>query len=603
MIHTECGLLLYVTKTPITESDFIQYLKKLQHRGREAYGIASQSYTDFTISKNKGIVNIDNHTSIYSQLFSWSAYSHFYLGHTRYSTSGNKDDTDLIQPILIDTKPTDTENNNTTMNVNTNSPIIFAFNGNIRNEIWDSILKNILSSIKLNNPVFGLQNDDYNDTQKMKLYIEYLLSLGNDIETISKLILHNIKTSYCLIISTLDTTWVIRDSLGNRPLSINVKQNDPNFLIISSETTVIVPTDNSPLNQPWISVLPNNILKIEHSKDMPIEHNYISTIIHNETPNEQINKPSNDQINETPNDQINKPCIKSTQTDNTVSTVSTLQSNTVINDCDQKFCVFEKIYFMNSNSYLTDSNQSVKSYRYHLARLLIEQIYSNNKPLTLVNLLKKTEPLSIDYHNNIRNELQINNKHCINIEKSLKKLNTKFFLSRYTSTVKLVGVPETGLEYASAISSITKIPISPIIKKKKNYNLRTFICGNDEERYQACIDKYEIDVLSISGQKIVLVDDSIVRGNTINYLISYIKKFRPKEIHVLIPSPPVAYPCYYGVDIPTVQELAINKYDTIENIRKELDIDSLTYLDIETIKKNDTSICSHCFDGNDILDF
>ena len=85
-------------------------------------------------------------------------------------------------------------------------------------------------------------------------------------------------------------------------------------------------------------------------------------------------------------------------------------------------------------------------------------------------------------------------------------------------------------------------------------------------------------------------------------MISYIKKFKPKQIHVLIPSPPVAYPCYYGVDIPTRQELVINKQNTIENIRKEFKIDSLYYLDIERIKKTDTNICDHCFTGKDIVD-
>ena len=70
----------------------------------------------------------------------------------------------------------------------------------------------------------------------------------------------------------------------------------------------------------------------------------------------------------------------------------------------------------------------------------------------------------------------------------------------------------------------------------------------------------------------------------------------------MIPSPPVANPCYYGVDIPTREELIINKVSTIENIKK-LKIDSVSYLNIRYIQEQDNNICDMCFTGKDIIDF
>ena len=95
----------------------------------------------------------------------------------------------------------------------------------------------------------------------MKIYIEYLLSIGDNLDTISKKILKNIKTTYCLILSTLNNTWIIRDSLG-RPLSIFTKIHNPNYLLISSETNIFPTNYLSPLSQEWQSIKPNKIMKI-----------------------------------------------------------------------------------------------------------------------------------------------------------------------------------------------------------------------------------------------------------------------------------------------------------------------------------------------------
>lgn len=536
MIHTECGLLLYLTKNTISELGFITLLNNLQHRGREAYGIASINDSKINVSRYIDVIKTSNHNSIRSNYF---------LGHTRYATSGNKSTTDLIQPISIDVPNNSIYNKEATLK----TPIIFAFNGNIRLELWkllyDKIVKQLEKEIEtdtdtaLINNLSKLQDSELNDTQKMKIYIEYLLSIGDNLDTISKKILKNIKTAYCLILSTLNNTWIIRDSLGNRPLSIFTKIHNPNYLLISSETNIFPTNYLSPLSQEWQSIKPNKIMKITHIPNQDIEYKFID---------------------------LDRKHIPIEYNDTTITS-----NNNLIME-EQKFCLFEKIYFMNSKSYLTDFSQSIKSYRYHLAQLLVEQILNSNDGSLI-------------------------NKMVTNMPSYLRDTKSRI------SQIKLVGIPETGIEYSNAIGHILKLNQCNIITKKPNYNLRTFICGSNTTRYQACIDKYNIDVRHIPNNIIILVDDSIVRGNTLYYLISYIRKFKPKEIHVLIPSPPVAFPCYYGVDIPTSNELIINKYESIDEVRVALNVDTLTYLDIENIKRKDKSICTHCFDGNDIVDF
>ena len=529
MIHTECGILLQISTTLFTEQEFVDKLSKLQHRGREAYGVANFEKSIPIMQKYTGTVKNNNHQNGHINK------SHLYLGHTRYSTSGSKNKTELIQPVLLDTRNVYQNLNNFNDNKLKckETPIVFAFNGNIRPIVWSNLLRHYAI-------ITESDNQNYNDTQKIKLLLEYLLNSGQSLDKTAKIILEHLVSSFCLIISTLDTTWVIRDSLGNRPLSIytetnndesnndesNSFKNSVSDLIVSSETNVISQSDNAtnnPTINQWHNIEYNSILKINHSRHQPILLKYLE------------------------NNQNN--------------------SNNKLDNCsNQKFCLFEKIYFMNSKSILTDTNTSITKYRHKLMNLLINQI-----------LDKKESKLYSDLF----------------VNKSRSKLANNIIVS---------GIPETGMEYAESLSSIFKIPLTNLIRKKDNYKYRTFICGNDKERYQACIDKYDIDTNIIKNKILVLVDDSIVRGNTLKYLITYIKTYKPKEIHILIPSPPVAYPCYYGVDIPTKDELIINRENTIENIRKELDITSLFYLDIERIKESDTSICDHCFTGKDIID-
>ena len=88
----------------------------------------------------------------------------------------------------------------------------------------------------------------------------------------------------------------------------------------------------------------------------------------------------------------------------------------------------------------------------------------------------------------------------------------------------------------------------------------------------------------LANRKVVIVDDSIVRGTTLKLLVDLIKQTKPKEIHLRITSPPIVSPCYYGMDFPSKDELIANQFNgDIESIRKSLGVESLNYLSVESL--------------------
>ena len=108
------------------------------------------------------------------------------------------------------------------------------------------------------------------------------------------------------------------------------------------------------------------------------------------------------------------------------------------------------------------------------------------------------------------------------------------------------------------------------------------------------------DVLknSVKGKRVVLVDDSIVRGTTSIQIIDMLKKAGAKEVHLRISSPPFLCPCFFGIDVPEASELIAHKH-TKEEITKILGADSLDYLDTKNLSKivENLNICKGCFTG------
>ena len=102
----------------------------------------------------------------------------------------------------------------------------------------------------------------------------------------------------------------------------------------------------------------------------------------------------------------------------------------------------------------------------------------------------------------------------------------------------------------------------------------------------------------VKGKRVVLIDDSIVRGTTMGQIITMMRSVGAKEVHVRISSPPFLYPCYYGTDVPTAGQLIASEHSTTD-ICKRIGADSLAYLKQEdfSFMVGDLDLCCACFDN------
>jgi amidophosphoribosyltransferase len=161
----------------------------------------------------------------------------------------------------------------------------------------------------------------------------------------------------------------------------------------------------------------------------------------------------------------------------------------------------------------------------------------------------------------------------------------------------VTGVPDSGLAAAEGYSAYSGIPFE-LAFHKNSYLGRTFIKPTDKERKAAVHLKLNVIEAAVKGKRIVIIDDSIVRGTTMANLIKLLKEKGAKEVHVRISSPPFTHPCYYGTDVPSNKELIASNNGT-EDIRKRIGADSLYYAKVEDFSEmvGDLPICKACFDG------
>ena len=166
----------------------------------------------------------------------------------------------------------------------------------------------------------------------------------------------------------------------------------------------------------------------------------------------------------------------------------------------------------------------------------------------------------------------------------------------------VVGVPESGITAAKGYSEESGIPFG-IAFYKNSYVGRTFIKPSQQEREDSVKIKLNVLAAVVKGKRLILVDDSIVRGTTIANLIRMLKQAGALEVHVRISSPPFLYPCYFGTDVPSNKQLIAHQHTT-EEICQLIDADSLGYMKIEDLQSmvGNLQICKACFDGNYPMD-
>ena len=161
----------------------------------------------------------------------------------------------------------------------------------------------------------------------------------------------------------------------------------------------------------------------------------------------------------------------------------------------------------------------------------------------------------------------------------------------------VIGVPDSGLEAALGFSRASGIPYGIGLIKNK-YIGRTFISPGQNERMDQVRIKLSPVKNVIEGKRVVLIDDSIVRGTTSKRIVKLLREAGAKEIHMRISAPPFLHPCYYGTDIDSEENL-IACHHSMEEIAEIIGVDSLGYLPLENLNQlvESEDYCAACFNG------
>jgi amidophosphoribosyltransferase len=163
----------------------------------------------------------------------------------------------------------------------------------------------------------------------------------------------------------------------------------------------------------------------------------------------------------------------------------------------------------------------------------------------------------------------------------------------------VIGVPDSGLDAALGYAQESGIPVAEGFLKNR-YIGRTFIKPSQASRETAVKLKLSPMRSQLAGKRVIMIDDSIVRGTTSNLITNLLREAGAKEVHVKISSPPFISPCYFGTDVPDKQHLIACNMD-LESIRKHIGADSLDYLNVDSLRQLVPHIqgdfCQGCFTG------
>jgi len=181
-----------------------------------------------------------------------------------------------------------------------------------------------------------------------------------------------------------------------------------------------------------------------------------------------------------------------------------------------------------------------------------------------------------------------------------KKLGKELAIEQPAEADVVIPLPDSGIYAAQGYAEMAQIPLE-FGMIRNHYVGRTFIEPRQSIRHFGVKVKLNPVRKFIEGKRVVIVDDSLVRGTTSRKIVKMLRKLGAKEVHMRIAAPPSIYPCFYGIDTPTEKEL-IGSTHTIKEIRDFLTADSLGYLSIEGLERSVCSmknkLCLACFSGN-----
>jgi amidophosphoribosyltransferase len=163
----------------------------------------------------------------------------------------------------------------------------------------------------------------------------------------------------------------------------------------------------------------------------------------------------------------------------------------------------------------------------------------------------------------------------------------------------VIAVPDSGNSAALGYSSASGIPLEQGLTRN-HYMGRTFIQPTTAMRESGVRMKLHPVREAIAGKRVVVIDDSLVRGTTSRQIVKLLREAGAQEVHLRLSSPPLRFPCFYGIDIPTREELISNRLDP-EGIAGEIDADSVRFLPMEALRQcvpAPDDYCCACFSGN-----
>lgn len=186
----------------------------------------------------------------------------------------------------------------------------------------------------------------------------------------------------------------------------------------------------------------------------------------------------------------------------------------------------------------------------------------------------------------------------VNVHTARKNLGKRLAIEAPIEADVVTGVPDSSISAAIGFAEASGIPYEMGLIKNR-YVGRTFIQPSQSLREQGVKMKLSPVRGVVEGKRVIMVDDSIVRGTTSRRIVTMLKEAGATEVHVVISSPPIKNPCFYGIDTSTTEEL-IASDKSVEEIRQLIGADSLTFLSlegmVEAIGKNE--FCLGCFTGN-----
>ena len=191
----------------------------------------------------------------------------------------------------------------------------------------------------------------------------------------------------------------------------------------------------------------------------------------------------------------------------------------------------------------------------------------------------------------------------INVHTTRKLAGKQLFKEAPVEADLVIGVPDSSISAAIGYAEAANIPYEMGLIKNK-YVGRTFIQPTQEMREQGVRMKLSAVSSIVKGKRVVMIDDSIVRGTTSKRIVRLLKEAGAREVHVRIASPAIKYPCFYGVDMSTMDELISNRLN-VNELCNYIEADSLAFITEEGIdksihfnkEKHKCSLCLACFNG------